>query len=608
MRRQSIFRAVVVSAMALCALGCGAGDVDGQLAGEEPTADFDQETVDRELDDVTNALTAGGYAAAVLSDSPAAYWRLRETSGTTATDSTGVSHGQYVAGVKLGQSGAVFGDSAVSFDGYDDVVSVRDHAKLRLNGSFSLEFWAKLNAERTSFPGVTSKGTGGNGFVVYWRNGERRLTFKRAGIDGKSTSVAGALRSDRFQHYVLSYDAPSKTLRWYVNGVLDATHGSVTYPTNYDASPFVIGRGDGGQFGNQTIDDFAVYNKALSADRVKAHFATTQEAPAPTPTDAGATPTPDAGTPPPPPPPPTPTPTPVPTTKFVVGACAYGSTDFARFKAMGMKHVRMDRPTAQTIELARTYGIEVLPIADYGYPDLSGVNDWLVPPKPENYGIWAKRIVDLYRGMQNPPKVFEVWNEPWLTQFWKPTPDPVAYLGLVKAFAKEAWAVWPNATILVSADDGFADQAPFRKGMLAADTTKFLADPRILPATHNYSNERGPSQVTTRPCDWDFNRYDCAFRDYKNHGHPNPQVWVTEYGWETTEGGSHADFGATSEQNQASFTIEALDMMRRSGKVVAAYGFMLKSNDSWGYNWLRPDNSERPVVGAVRSYISTHGL
>jgi hypothetical protein len=33
---------------------------------------------------------------------------------------------------------------------------------------------------------------------------------------------------------------------------------------------------------------------------------------------------------------------------------------------------------------------------------------------------------------------------------------------------------------------------------------------------------------------------------------------------------------------------------------------MYKRNDGWSYNWLRPDNSEKPIATAVRDYIAAH--
>ena len=266
--------------------------------------------------------------------------------------------------------------------------------------------------------------------------------------------------------------------------------------------------------------------------------------------------------------------------------------------------VRWDRPDASTIDLARTQGIEILPLADYGFTDLSGVNDEKYPPLPQNRAAWSKRMVDIWRGMKNPPKVLEVWNEPWLSQFWKPKPDPKGYLELVKAFANEAWAVWPNATILVSADEGSEDYEAFRKDLLAADTTNFLNDPRIHPTTHNYVQAQTPQEQTSIPCKWALTRYECAYRDFKAHGHPNPMVWVTEFGWESnTPSPGYSSFGAVTEQQQATYTVQAFDIFRKSGMVQAAFSYFIARDHSWNYNWLTPDNKDKPVVGAFRSYM-----
>ena len=51
----------------------------------------------------SDATTSGAYATQVLADSPVSYWRLGETSGTTASDAAGSNAGSYAGGVTLGQ-------------------------------------------------------------------------------------------------------------------------------------------------------------------------------------------------------------------------------------------------------------------------------------------------------------------------------------------------------------------------------------------------------------------------------------------------------------------------------------------------------------------------
>lgn len=284
------------------------------------------------------------------------------------------------------------------------------------------------------------------------------------------------------------------------------------------------------------------------------------------------------------------------------GVCAYKTSDLPALQAIGVKNARWDHPSAAIIETARTYGIEVLPLANYGIPELSGQSDDKYPPLPENRREWAKRMLDPWRAMQQPPRVIEVWNEPWNADFWKPAPHAAAYLELVKAFAAEAWSLWPDVTLLVSAEEGFT--APFRKALLAADTTGFLNDPRILPTTHNYVEARTPMQVTGEPCKYDLDRWHCAYDDFKAHGHPNPRVWVTEFGWESDTAGGHSA-SPVSEALQAQYTADAFKAFHDSGKVAKAFAFMFNHDDPWNYNWLRPDNSQKPVTAAVQSLIAT---
>jgi hypothetical protein len=286
-----------------------------------------------------------------------------------------------------------------------------------------------------------------------------------------------------------------------------------------------------------------------------------------------------------------------------VGVCT-DETDLARVASLGVTRVRIDRPTAATIERATRLGIDVLPIVDYGFPDLSGQeDDDKYPPLPANRATWARRMVDTWRNMPQPPRVFEVWNEPWSPLFWKPRPDPAAYLALVKAFAAEAWSVWPDATLLVSADNVDGGNK-FRDDLLVADTTGFLNDPRILPTTHNYVQDRSPTQVTDEPCYRDLDRFRCAYGDFKAHGHSDPKVWITEFGWESDTLGGYADFGAVTEERQAEYTREAFDIFEESGMVAAAYVFYVRTGETWNYDWLRPDSSEKPVCPTIRAMIS----
>jgi hypothetical protein len=391
----------------------------------------------------------------------------------------------------------------------------------------------------------------------------------------------GATLSGSLAWSATTAGATTLNVKFSIDGVLKTTEQWAPYFLN----------GDNGVLNTTTLADgkhtLSVTATATDGRTVTATMTVTvaNAAPAPAPTP---TPTPPA---------PTPTPTP-PASSFqsFVGIDSYKTTDFAAMASLGITHTRMDNPSAATIDTARAAGITVLPIADYEpWSDLNGGAGDKTPPLPQYYATWAQRMVNQWKSMANPPQVFEVWNEPWLSSFWAPGPDAAAYLQLVKAFAQAAWAVWPNATILVSADTMGTNSYPWRAKLIAADTTGFLNDARIKPTSHNYVEGRTPTQVTSSPCSWDLDRYKCAYNDFKAHGNPNPQVWVTEFGWESD---------VVGEANQAAYTKQAFQSFKSSGMVAAAFTFFLKSSDTWSYNWLRTDNTKKPVAGTIQQLIA----
>lgn len=81
------------------------------------------------------------YYDSVLNDSPNGYWRLGEPSGTTATDETGTNNGTYSGSPTLGVTGAipVDEDTAVTFDGTDDLLTINDSASLSATAALSVE-------------------------------------------------------------------------------------------------------------------------------------------------------------------------------------------------------------------------------------------------------------------------------------------------------------------------------------------------------------------------------------------------------------------------------------------------------------------------------------
>ena len=208
------------------------------------------------------------YTTVVLADSPIAYWRLGEASGTTAVDSSGHGrNGAYSGGVTKGVAGALAYDSntAARFDGSIGLVSVPDDSALRLNGSWSIEFWAKQVSYPHQFAGLIAKGSNQNGYSI-WADPWGGLWLKRHNAEAGSGS--GAIVSTGYRYFVVTYDGTN--VKWYVDGVLKRTTAE-SFPGNGDPGQLQLGKGD--VYGNNDIDEVALYATALNATRIAAHYA-----------------------------------------------------------------------------------------------------------------------------------------------------------------------------------------------------------------------------------------------------------------------------------------------------------------------------------------------
>lgn len=254
----------------------------------------------------------------------------------------------------------------------------------------------------------------------------------------------------------------------------------------------------------------------------------------------------------------------------------------------GCKHARCDWPSGAWMDNMSAAGIQVLPIADYARDGGDTHTD------PADHTAWANLVAARYVSDWRSAPVVEIWNEPWATGFNGNAPS---YLDLFIKTANALWAVNPDVILLVSGDAQYGGYL-WRQHLLAADTGGFLTDPRIRPTSHDYCQSDPPDHHSASNPTWfDFDRYKSCYDDFFAHGHADPQVWVTEYGWEVNEG-THF-YGTVTEAQQASYIVAGIQQMQASGKVEAAYCFYLQTSNAWSYNWLDLSNNPRDVCAAV---------
>ncbi|HEX4119812.1 MAG TPA: DUF2341 domain-containing protein [Verrucomicrobiae bacterium] len=250
---------------------------------------------------VTNVMTVlqdptAPYPVQVLADSPVAYFRLDELSGTTAYDYVGGNNATYT-NVVLGQPGysssqdpsevaAEFGDYPPNNDYAGNVPSYLNFGTNAGNAEFSVEAWVTQYYNSGGGDAIVALGYGGGGDQLLLDTGGASSTLRfivstAAGVvytAGSSRSLA----NDGIWHHVVGVcDEANGHLYLYLDGVL---LGSTTIPAGSgllaSTIPLSIGARESAnnnpvsydyQFFGE-IDDVAIYNKPLSATQVQNHY------------------------------------------------------------------------------------------------------------------------------------------------------------------------------------------------------------------------------------------------------------------------------------------------------------------------------------------------
>jgi YD repeat-containing protein len=210
-----------------------------------------------------------------------AYWRLGETTGTTANDETTNNlDGVYENSPTLGITGLLTGDSnrAVDFTrSSSERVTVADNTLLDPT-NISLEAWVRPDSSlsfgqvRTIFAKSNSSGSDFSYSLDYRRSGfsTNQLVFSITTTSNTDYTVTQTLNSGTRYHIVATYNG--STMRIYVNGVQVGSGQSKTGNMRNAAQPLRIGSFWTQDFWDGAIDEAAVYSTALSATEIQTHY------------------------------------------------------------------------------------------------------------------------------------------------------------------------------------------------------------------------------------------------------------------------------------------------------------------------------------------------
>ncbi|MBU0719324.1 MAG: hypothetical protein KJ749_13845 [Planctomycetes bacterium] len=254
-------------------------DGDGVVDGDGDLADDDTDLLTLTATGTVNG--ASHIARAVLTPIPGndlvGHWKLDETTGLLASDSSGTGNNGTVTNAGTPGWESAYIDGGLHLDGTNDFIAVADHETLDLSDAGTLALWFWMDSFK-SFAGLIHKGDttsfSDESYSLQFWDGNRRIYFGLAGSpSSRSMQTNTSFNNNRWYHVAAVWDAGGMYV--YVDGTLDISSGNtvsvvdspgglnigaqlpVYYNPSYKNLPF-----DG------IIDDVRVYNRALTAAEV----------------------------------------------------------------------------------------------------------------------------------------------------------------------------------------------------------------------------------------------------------------------------------------------------------------------------------------------------
>ena len=225
-------------------------------------------------------LATTAYASAVLADNPTVFYRLDESAGTTATDSSGNGHDGSIAssGITYGVTGPTAdssdsGETGISDDGSVVGVTASDSPLPSGDQPRTMELWAKSTANQTGIDEM-AYGTGstyeGSFLDIYNTTSQFCLCIYG---DRALFNTSVNLDDGNWHQLAITYDG-DVTVSGYVDGTLVGTDQLSEAANTVTGGP---GLGiAGSNVGTPTkfdgsVADAAIYPTALSPARICAH-------------------------------------------------------------------------------------------------------------------------------------------------------------------------------------------------------------------------------------------------------------------------------------------------------------------------------------------------
>lgn len=230
---------------------------------------------------------------------------------------------------------------------------------------------------------------------------------------------------------------------------------------------------------------------------------------------------------------------------------------------------------------------------DSGQPDDEDA-PWLAPVAPDELARWTAWVSRLARHFRGEISYYEVWNEPNISPFWYPIPEPAQYADLLEATDLAIKAVDPATKVMFAGmslnDVGFLTQVYASLDQQFPATAKKDHHFFDVLAVHPYSGSRSPELNTPEQIyPDDFGLMNGNFLGFEQlhavmaaNGEADKRVYVTEYGFTTL---GFYGFPPISDATRAHYLTEAWSLVVRIPYVIGFSWYCLYPNLPGDVGW-----------------------
>ena len=162
------------------------------------------------------------------------------------------------------------GEHSFAFDG-STIIQVADDPSLRVENGFTQSAWIKIDLTASGEMNIAEKGSWTGDWLSHLKVADGLFYYAFAASTFTPTNVDDGMRNlqkGRWIHVAMTWDGTARKL--YVDGVLDGEDHPAGMLRSNRAPIEIGGRSGGSYMFNGLMDEFKLFNRALTAEEVSA--------------------------------------------------------------------------------------------------------------------------------------------------------------------------------------------------------------------------------------------------------------------------------------------------------------------------------------------------